>query len=109
MVNDRMRSGQAMAQEQLRVRRAESQLLKEQTKSYNFKKKQESKVQSKEHSKIHKFASKVESQNVRGIIPPVENRGMHNMVTFNPFSSPEKELERDPRTGLLRVKNSVWG
>ena len=59
--------------------------------------------------KRNKFSHAVESQNVQGIIPPTENRGIHNMVVFNPFGVPEKEVDRDSRTGLLHVRNSIWG
>lgn len=130
MVTDRMRTGQGIAQAELsrlreehktqraelstrkaefKSRKAEALAEREKSKGFTFKKKQEAKAQAKERAKLEKFSNKVVSQNVQGIIPPVENRGVHNMVTFNPFSVPEKIVERDSRTGLLRVKNSIWG
>ena len=47
-----------------------------------------------------KFAKQVESKNVKGVIPEVEERGMHSKPSFNPFSPPERVKVRD-RNGLF--------
>ena len=39
-------------------------------------------------------------QNVRGTIPSVDNRGIHNMVTYNPFAPPERVDERRGYNGF---------
>ena len=46
------------------------------------------------------FAKQVEAQNVRGVLPTVEERGMHAKPSFNPFNPPMRERIRD-RNGLF--------
>ena len=54
-------------------------------------------------SKKKAFAKQVESQNVKGVLPSVEERGMHSRPSFNPFSPPEREKIRD-RNGLFIMR-----
>ena len=109
MVADRQKMGQALALEQLRSKREENKLALQQAKVEEYRAKLQEKDKKKQKNKLEKFSKAVESQNVKGTIPTVESRGVHNMVVFNPFKQPEKELERDSKTGLLHVKNSIWG